>query len=209
MNKLKKLVVAHAASELLRRHTKTLRSRKINVTNRDGEVIGQMDALELSKNILRAAEIEFSVDETGKETHRVCPVCGRFSLMVRMRGSHGHLRCGPCTDGTIQRVCAGYGDNDCPVAAKPTRSAFIVHRVVRRKGGPWRCGHCSPRNTARIVVKTRKRNGSGWETRKRQTHCNYGHEKSPENTISNNRCRICVIRKSRDARARLKGNPNV
>ena len=84
MNKAQRLVVAAAVAPVLRNEDEQTKSRRVALTDADGNVTGYTTLGEVQRQILARAKIEFDVE--GRPAKAICEYCGRVLPVPKAGG---------------------------------------------------------------------------------------------------------------------------
>ena len=132
MKKIERLAVAAAVAPSLRSDADRLRRRRIKRIDADGNVVGEIDALELSTKLLLRNNIELSVQEADAKSSP-CLLCGR-PVVSSKQGVRSICR---ADEGCWSKI-------RCECGAMPPKSS--TYKIARKyMGDPsfrWACREC-------------------------------------------------------------------
>jgi len=78
-------------------------ARRVMITDKDGNTIGETDSHTLAKGILRRVGIELDVQPDEKRTHSQCK-CGKIFTVNKTRGNV-RLKCRDCSKERVHLTC--------------------------------------------------------------------------------------------------------
>ncbi len=136
-------------------------TRRVALTDKDGNVTGYTTLAEVQKSLLRAREIELDVQDGVRPKVVLCQNCGKDVPVLTPGGSLPKVcnRKGGCHG---QRKCCRRG-----CQSEPPVSAFKASAVKARQGQPWTCHKCRASETMAAMRKDpqlRKKNAAACNT---------------------------------------------
>lgn len=129
LRKIDRLNVAATVAPVLRGKKKP---RRITTVDEDGKPVRVITDVELAKQVLKRADIEFSVQDGVRPKQIVCELCG--SLVNVARSARVPRRCRKCVGGICVTCGAGLSDKaSCPSSVKKRGGPALYCRVCANR----------------------------------------------------------------------------